>query len=118
MNRVAFVFQTAPHGQAAGREGLDAVLAASALSEELGVFFLGDGVYQLLQGQQPAAILGRDYAPAFKLLDLYDVADRFVCADSMAERRLTRDRLLVDAQELSASALRERLADYHVHLFF
>lgn len=40
MKRIAFVFSTAPHGSASGREGLDALLATSALTEALGVFFL------------------------------------------------------------------------------
>lgn len=53
MKRVAFVFTHGPHGGAGGREGLDALLATSALSEDLGVFFVGDGVLQLLPGQQP-----------------------------------------------------------------
>ena len=57
MKRVAFVFASAPHGSASGREGLDALLATSALTEDIGVFFLGDGVFQLLAGQQPQAIL-------------------------------------------------------------
>jgi sulfur relay protein TusC/DsrF len=56
MKRVAF-FSSAPHGSAAGREGLDALLATSALSDEIGVFFVGDGVFQLLPGQQPSAVL-------------------------------------------------------------
>lgn len=38
MKRVAFVFSTVPHGSASGREGLDALLATSALTEDLGVF--------------------------------------------------------------------------------
>ncbi|KAE9776413.1 sulfurtransferase complex subunit TusC, partial [Escherichia coli] len=50
MKRVAFVFSTVPHGSASGREGLDALLATSALTEDLGVFFIGDGVFQILQG--------------------------------------------------------------------
>ncbi len=53
MKRVAFVFTSAPHGSAGGREGLDALLATSALTEDMGVFFVGDGVFQLLPGQQP-----------------------------------------------------------------
>lgn len=40
MKRIAFVFSTAPHGSASGREGLDALLATSALTEALGVFFI------------------------------------------------------------------------------
>jgi tRNA 2-thiouridine synthesizing protein C len=65
MKRVAFVFSSAPHGSAAGREGLDALLATSALSEDLGVFFIGDGVFQLLSQQAPGVILARDYIATF-----------------------------------------------------
>ncbi len=39
MNSVAFIFTQAPHGNSAGREGLDALLATSALTENIGVFF-------------------------------------------------------------------------------
>ena len=60
MKRIAFVFSSAPHGSSAGREGLDAVLATSALTEEIGLFFIGDGVLQLLANQQPGKILARD----------------------------------------------------------
>ena len=34
MKRVAFIFSSAPHGSAAGREGLDALLATSALTDD------------------------------------------------------------------------------------
>ncbi len=54
--RIAFVFSTAPHGTAAGREGLDALLATSALTDDLAVFFIADGVFQLLSGQKPDAV--------------------------------------------------------------
>ena len=68
MKRIAFVFSTAPHGTAAGREGLDALLATSALTDDLAVFFIADGVFQLLPGQKPDAVLARDYIATFKLL--------------------------------------------------
>ena len=84
MNRIAFVFTSAPHGSAAGREGLDALLATSALSEDIGVFFIGDGVFQLLAGQEPQKILARDYIATFKVLPLYDIETFWVCA---AEKR-------------------------------
>lgn len=88
MKRVAFVFSSAPHGSASGREGLDALLATSALTEEIGVFFVGDGVFQLLPGQRPAAVLARDYISTFKLLSLYDIEQCWICAASARERGL------------------------------
>ncbi|SQI19902.1 tRNA 5-methylaminomethyl-2-thiouridine synthase TusC [Salmonella enterica subsp. arizonae] len=45
MKRIAFVFSTAPHGSASGREGLDALLATSALTEALGVFLLATAFF-------------------------------------------------------------------------
>ncbi len=62
MKRVAFVFTRAPHGSSAGREGLDAVLATGALSDDIGLFFIGDGVLQLNSEQQPENIHSRHYA--------------------------------------------------------
>ena len=44
--KLAFLFRTAPHGNAISREGLDALLAATAFcdEEDIGVFFIDDGV--------------------------------------------------------------------------
>ncbi|MGF1685363.1 sulfurtransferase complex subunit TusC [Photobacterium japonica] len=96
MKTVGFVFGSAPHGRASGREGLDAVLATSAYTDEIAVFFHGDGVLQLLKGQQPDAILSRDYSATFKMLDLYDIEMIYVCRASLAARGLTESALLID----------------------
>lgn len=71
------------------------MLATSALTESLALFLIGDGVLQLV-GQQPQLILQRrTAAPTFKLLELYDIEEVYVCADSLAERGLTMDDLLI-----------------------
>ena len=119
MKRVAFIFTSAPHGNASGREGLDALLATSALTEDIGVFFLGDGVFQLLAGQQPQAILARDYIATFKVLPLYDIETLYVCADSLAVRGLNdKTPLVLDATRLPSAALREQLSHYDTILTF
>lgn len=100
MNKVAFVFHSAPHAVSAGREGLDALLAASAYSEDLAVFFIGEGVLQLVAGQEPGAVLSRDYISAFKLLDLYDIEQRYTCAHSLTEWGLHSDDLVVGTKPL------------------
>jgi len=118
MTETAFIFHTPPHGSASGREGLDAVLACSALTDEIAVFFIGDGVYQLLAGQQPAAILARDHASTFKMLELYDIEAVYVCADSLAERGLTEADLLIPVRVLPRAELRAQLAQARVRLLF
>ncbi|EKU4725840.1 MULTISPECIES: sulfurtransferase complex subunit TusC [Citrobacter] len=119
MKRVAFVFSTVPHGNASGREGLDALLATSALTEDLGVFFIGDGVFQILQGQQPDAVLARDYIATFKLLGLYDIDQCWLCAASLRERGLQQgSNFVIDATALEPEDLRRELGNYDVILRF
>lgn len=119
MKRVAFVFSSAPHGNASGREGLDALLATSALSEYLGVFFIGDGVFQILPGQKPDVILMRDYIATFKLLGLYDIEQCWICAASLRERGLKTDTpFVVDVMPLESEALRRELGNFDVILRF
>ncbi|WP_312069962.1 sulfurtransferase complex subunit TusC [Lelliottia nimipressuralis] len=119
MNRVAFVFTSAPHGSAAGREGLDALLATSALTDDIGVFFIGDGVLQLLAGQQPQQILARDYIATFKVLPLYDIETFWVCAASLKERGLDENTgMVLDVTVVAPEVLREKLSQYHAVLTF
>lgn len=119
MKRIAFIFIHGPHGNASGREGLDALLATSALSEDLGVFFIGDGVLQLLPRQQPEKILARNYITTFGLLPLYDVQQCYLCLASLQERGLSKvtDWVLA-AEVLAPEALRRRVAAYDAVMTF
>lgn len=119
MKRVAFVFRSSPHGTSAGREGLDALLATSALSDNPGVFFIGDGVLQLLPDQQPEQVLARDHIATFRVLPLYDIEACFLCATSAHERGLPRDTdWVIDVEMLELDVLREKLSQYDVVLTF
>ncbi|MCZ4060003.1 sulfurtransferase complex subunit TusC [Pantoea sp. LMR881] len=119
MKRVAFVFTHAPHGSSAGREGLDAALATAALSEEIGLFFIGDGVLQITAGQQPDVILSRHYAATFGVLALYDIEHCYLCLDSLTRRGLPAEMTRVlDVEILNATALRQQLASYDRILTF
>ena len=119
MKRVAFVFNQSPHGSASGREGLDALLATSALSEDLGVFFIGDGVLQIMPGQQPEKILARNYIATFGVLPLYDVEQCYLCQASLQERGLSQvTDWVLDAEILAPDALSRQLASYDVVMTF
>jgi len=108
LKKVAFIFHSSPHATSSGREGLDAILAASAYSEELAVFFVGEGVLQLLNGQDPSQVLSRDYISAFKLLDLYDIEQRYICAQSLREWGLESSDLIIDGDIVSPQQIAEQ----------
>ena len=110
--KLAFLFRTAPHGNAISREGLDAVLAATAFcdEEDIGVFFIDDGVLNLLDGQNPELLLQKDFIRTFKLLDLYDIEQRFVCADSLDQYNLQTEQLIISAEKIDRTSLINKLS--------
>ena len=110
--KLAFLFRTAPHGNAISREGLDAVLAATAFcdEEEIGVFFIDDGVLNLLDGQNPELLLQKDFIRTFKLLDLYDIEQRFVCANSLDQYNLNTEQLIISAEKIDRTSLINKLS--------
>jgi tRNA 2-thiouridine synthesizing protein C len=118
LRKLAFIFNSFPHSTAAGREGLDALLAASAYSEDISVFFVGDGVTQLLKAQQPDEVLSRDYISAFKLMDLYDIEQVYVCQRSLCQFGLSTDNLLIDVTAVEADELTQKLAQCQQILTF
>ena len=110
--KLAFLFRTAPHGNAVSREGLDALLAATAFcdEEDIGVFFIDDGALNLLDGQNPELLLQKDFIRTFKLLDLYDIEQRFVCADSLDQYNLQIEQLIISAEKIDRTSLINKLS--------
>ena len=110
--KLAFLFRTAPHGNAISREGLDALLAATAFcdEEEIGVFFIDDGVLNLLDGQNPELLLQKDFIRTFRLLDLYDIEQRFVCTDSLDQYNLQTEQLIISAEKIDRTSLINKLS--------
>ena len=110
--KLAFLFRAAPHGNAISREGLDALLAATAFcdEEEIGVFFIDDGVLNLLDEQKPELLLQKDFIRTFKLLDLYDIEQRFVCANSLDQYNLQAEQLIISAEKIDRTSLINKLS--------
>ena len=110
--KLAILFTQPPFGSSISREGLDALLAASAFcdEEELAICFLNDGVFNLLANQQPELLLQKDHVATFKLIELYDLTECFVCQESLAERGLDNAELVLKGvQRVSKNRLFEVL---------
>ncbi len=113
IRRIAFVFTQPPHGSSAGREGLDAVLATSALSEDVALFFISDGVLQLMPQQEPEKILARNYIATFGVLPLYDIEHCYACATALSDRGLAASEAFVlPVRVLEPATLRAMLGSY------
>lgn len=118
MKRVAFVFTHGPHGGAGGREGLDALLATSALSEDLGCFCRRWRI-AAVAGPATGKILARNYIATFGVLPLYDVERCYLCQASLQERGLSQvTDWVLDAEVLAPDELRRELAGYDAVMTF
>ena len=107
--KIGIINSSSPHGRANGRESLDLALAMSAFNESLSLFFIDDGVYQLLARQTPGEILQKHYQPVFKMLALYDVENIYVCDRSLRERGLTVEMLVLEVKAINKQQLQEQL---------
>ncbi len=107
---MTFVFRSAPHSSTAGREGVDALLAASAYCEDICVIFMDEGVNQLLVGQDTTSSLMKDYAPMFKLFDLYDVEQVYVHDASLQAQGIQYAELIIDAETVTTEELKLKLS--------
>ena len=96
--KLAIVFTQPPFGSSTSREGLDALLAASAFcdEDEIAIVFIYDGMFNLIAHQKPTQILQKDHIATFKLLELYELSECFICQDSLEERQLQQAEWILD----------------------
>lgn len=104
--KIAFLFTQPPFGSAISREGLDALLAASAFcdEQEIAICFLHDGVFNLVANQQPESLLQKDHISTFKLLELYDLTECFVCQESVTVRQLSNAKWVLSELQFKSEA--------------
>ncbi|OOF44086.1 sulfurtransferase TusC [Rodentibacter trehalosifermentans] len=109
--KIVFLFHSAPHGSSVAREGLEALLAATAFcdEEDIGVFFIDDGLLNLLEGQQPECLLQKDFIRTFKLLDLYGIEQRFVCQHSLEKLKIDEKHFILSVEKIDRTLLMARL---------
>lgn len=118
MKSMLFILSHAPHGSSFAREGLDAVLAASAVCDQISVLFDGDGVWQLMKGQKPQMILQRHIEPTFGMLSLYDIDNCYVCASDLVERGVSIQQMSIDLKVIDDAQVANLLGQHSLIVRF
>jgi len=106
---IGILNRSAPHGTSHAREALDLSLALSAFNESLSLFFIGDGVYQLLAEHNANVILQKNFQPMLKMLELYDVEQIYVCQQSLIARNLSVEQLIIKPIILNNNEIQKKL---------
>lgn len=109
--RITFISRTAPYGQNRANLCLDMALAAAVFEQDVSYVFLGEGVYQLLKGQDGAAIDSKTLGNALETLALYGIENVYVDIRCMEERSLSKDDLLPGLQFVDGDTLSRLLEE-------
>lgn len=86
MRNLLLLLRASPYRGNRAREGLDAALLFSAFSDNLRVLFSGDGAWQLMAGQSPAAIDAKSIAAQVAAFELYGIDTAGVDAAALDAR--------------------------------
>jgi len=89
-----YLNRKAPHGTIYALESLEVVLIGAAFEQDVSLAFLDDGVFQLMAGQDTAAVGMKNFSRTFKALGDYEVRKFYVERESLAERGLTLEDLM------------------------
>ncbi len=100
-----YINRRAPYGTIYALEGLEVVLIGAAFEQDVSVVFLDDGVFQLKKGQDTTDSEMKNFSPAYRALEMYDVEKLYVEKESMDVRGLTEDDLIVPVEVIGKSEL-------------
>jgi len=118
VKKFMFVNRKAPYGTIYALEGLEVVLISAAFDQDVSLAFVDDGVYQLVKGQQTKGIESKNFSPAYRALEGYDIEKLYVEREALEARGLTEQDLLVDVQVMSSAELAELMAGQDVVIGF
>lgn len=107
---ILIVSRHAHPGSSLPRSALDTALAAAAFDQPVSLLFQGEGVLQLLSGQDSRATGVRNLRKVIDSLSLYDIETLYVDAAAVSAFGLEAGDLPAGAQLLDAAGVQALLA--------
>lgn len=118
VKKFLYVNRRAPHGSIYALESLETVLIGAAFDQDVSMLFIDDGVYQLKKDQQPDGLEFKNFSKTYRALEMYDVEKLFVEKESLQERGLSVDDLLVDIEVVDRAAVNDLISSQDVVMSF
>lgn len=111
-----YINRRAPYGTIYALEGLEVALIGAAFEQDVSMVFLDDGVFQLKKGQNTEESGMKNFSPTYRALEMYDVEKLYVEKESMEQRGLSEDDLIVAVEVLSSPELADLMEQQDVIL--
>ena len=109
--RVAFLMRHSPYGTVYPAEGFRAMMGTAVFEMDIAVVFVDDGVYVPLKGQNPEELDMKSLGEGFPGLTDAGVKEFYVHDESLAERGLTVDDLVLPAEVVSGARIAQILQE-------
>jgi len=116
--RFLYVNRRAPYGSIYALEALEVVLIGAAFEQDVSLAFLGDGVYQLVKGEDTKALEVKNFSPTFRALEDYDVTKLYVEKEALEARGLSAADLVVPVEVVDVARMAEIMEAQDVILSF
>lgn len=116
--RFLVISRRPPYGSSHARDALDTALTTAVFEQPVSMLFLDDGVYQLLQAQQPGGIQQKNLGATLSALPMYDIDQLYACSNAMQSRGLGVDDCLLPVQLLDTDAIAQLIRTHDVVLSF
>lgn len=114
LTKIMFVMRKAPYGTRYSVGGLEVALIMGAYEQDISLLFLEDGVYAIKKGMDTSALGIKNFSPTFRVLDGYDINKLYVDRQSMEERGLTEEDLVVDVIVVDREKIAELMDEQDV----
>lgn len=114
VKRFMYVNRRPPYGTIYALECLEVVLIAAAFDQDVSMVFVDDGVYQLKKDQDTTGIGMKNFSKTYRALDDYDVEKIYVEKESLEQRGLSEDDLIIPVEVVTTDGLREIMAQQDV----
>lgn len=118
VKKLMYINRRAPYGTAYALEGLEVVLIGAAFDQDVSVVFVDDGVYDLKRDQDTSELDMKNFSPAYRALETYDVEKLYAEKESMQQRGISEEDLLVPVEVLTKDELAKLIAEQDVVLNF
>lgn len=118
IKKFLYINRRPPHGSIYAHEALEVVLIGAAFDQDISLAFIDDGVYQLKKNQDTSDINTKNFSKTYGALEMYDVEKLYVEKESLEQRGLSEDDLMVDVKILTSDEMKKIITDSEVILNF
>jgi tRNA 2-thiouridine synthesizing protein C len=116
--RVLIINQSPPYSTSKARESLDVALTCSIFEMPVSLAFIGDGVLQLLKGQDPSCLNMKKHEAMLTALPMYDIENIFVTQSALNSNGLSIEDLAISVKVIADKGLSDLIQQHDAVLTF